>query len=68
MEVLVKTTFVFADNVAGGDKILVDGIAREVYNADYVVPEWTSTVRIETVEGDVLVYGSTETIEKVVEE
>lgn len=64
----MKTTFGFADNVAGGDKILVDGVVREVYNADYVVPEWTSTVRIETVEGDVLIYGSTETVEMVVEE
>ena len=64
----MKTEFRFADNIAGGDKIIVDGVVREVYDADYAVPEWTSTVRIETVEGDVLVYGSVESIEVVVEE
>lgn len=63
----MKTIFVYADNIAGGDKILIDGVVKEVFDADYVVPEWQSTVRIECVDGDVLVYGSSESIE-VVEE
>lgn len=63
----MKTIFKFAEDVGGGDKIIVDGIVKEVYDADYVVPEYESTVRIEMIDGDVLMYGAVQSVE-VVEE
>lgn len=63
----MKTVFKAAEDVAGGDKIIVDGTVKTVNDADYVVPEWTSTIRIELVGGGDFTCGSSQSIE-VVEE
>lgn len=68
VEVLVKTVFRCATNIAGGDKIIVDEAVCEVYDADFNEAGQFSDVRIELSNGEVLVYGCFEDIEVVTEE
>lgn len=56
-----------ADDIAGGDKLLLYGVIKEVYDADYCVPEGESTVGILLAGGDTLLVGSSSLMEVVVE-
>ncbi len=52
----MKTKVVDAEDVAGGDKIVLDGVVFEVYDADSDVGRYDD-VRIELSNGEVLTYG-----------
>ena len=65
MEVLVKTTLKHAEDVAGGDKILVGEDVREVYDAFTVEFGRYADVHVELSDGETLSYGCFQMIEVV---